>query len=402
METLEWVDGGVTAPKGFQAAATHAGVKYKRDDVALLVSDQPAHVAGVFTTNRVQAAPVQLCRQVVAGGVVRAVLVNSGNANALTGEQGWTDALALQQEVARVLRLQAPQVAVCSTGVIGVPLPMERLLPAIAPLAAALTPDGGTRFARAIWTTDTQLKQAALFFEVDGKRYTVGGAAKGSGMIHPNLATMLAFLTTDAALAPQALDALLRHAVKQSFHRISVDGDTSTNDTVLLLANGAAGGPTAQEDSRLYKALEEALTALCITLAKAIAQDGEGATKRIDVTVQGARSEEEAERAARAVIASTLVKTAVWGADPNWGRVLSAIGASGVDCDLARLRLFMAGECVFAEGRPTTFDERQLSAAMQGPVVPIVVDLGGGSSEATCWGCDLTPEYVHINGSYRT
>jgi glutamate N-acetyltransferase/amino-acid N-acetyltransferase len=389
------LDGGVTAAQGFVAGVMACGIKPSgKPDLALVASRTPAAVAGVFTTNRVKAAPVILSQQRAAAGRARAVIVNSGNANACTGAEGMRAAERMAAAAARRLELAADEVLVLSTGVIGVPLPVEKIeaaLPALVP-----SPDGGDAAAQAIMTTDTRPKTAAVELATEGSTVRIGGMAKGAGMIHPNMATMLAVITTDAAIAPADLQGHLSAAARRSFNRIDVDGDTSTNDSVVLLANGASGTTLPGE------MFAEALTQVCVSLARQIVADGEGATKLLEVTVTGAARLEDAEKAVRAITRSTLVKAAMYGNDPNWGRILCAAGYSGAVFDPAGARLVVQGIPLFAHGVPLPFDAVAASAALRAPEVAVQLDLGSGDESATAWGCDLSPEYVRFNAEYTT
>lgn len=387
--------GSVTTPRGFVATGIACGIKPSgKPDLALVASETPAAVAAVFTTNRVKAAPVLLCRQRVAAGQARAVIANSGNANACTGVEGMRAAERMAAAAAGRLDVDAGEVLVLSTGVIGVPLPVEKIEAALP--ALALSADGGAAAARAIMTTDTRPKTAAIQFEIDGAPVCIGGMAKGSGMIHPNMATMLAVLTTDALIAPETLQRHLTAATARSFNCIDVDGDTSTNDTVLLLANGASGVAVADAT------FAAALTEICIALARQVAADGEGATKALEVTVAGAATVADAQAAARAITRSSLVKAAMYGNDPNWGRIVCAAGYSGAAFDPQQAQLRLQGIPLFAAGTPLPFDAAAASAALYGPEVRIELDLGAGDASATAWGCDLSPEYVRINAEYTT
>ncbi|RKO67730.1 bifunctional glutamate N-acetyltransferase/amino-acid acetyltransferase ArgJ [Desulfofundulus salinus] len=401
--TWEEKSGGVTAPQGFLAAGVAAGVKYKgRRDIALIFSEVPARAAGVFTTNLVKGAPVLVTMERIARGRARAVVVNSGNANTCNGEQGIRDARAMAQETARVLNIPEEDVLVASTGVIGQPMPMDRILPGIAAAARELSSGGGAAAAEAIMTTDTEPKETALSVTLSGYTVTIGGMAKGSGMIHPNMATMLCFITTDAAVSAPCLQEMLRHAVDRSFNMISVDGDTSTNDMVLALANGQAGNPEITAENEDYHLLRDALTEVCTRLARAVARDGEGATKLLEVKVINAASERDARLAARAVVASNLVKTAIYGQDANWGRIICAAGYSGAHFDPDRVDIYLGDIMVARDGVALSFDEEAASSVLAGREVRVLVDLKSGEYEATAWGCDLTGEYVNINASYRT
>lgn len=395
--------GAVTAAKGFQACGIAAGIKDGREDMALLVSDVEASAAGVFTTNAVQAAPVRLDRERVARGRARAIVINSGNANACTGEQGLADARAMTARVARGLHLPVEQVLVCSTGVIGVPLPMAVVLPGIDRAVAALSPDGGDAAAQAIMTTDAVDKQHAVAFELNGHTVTLGGMAKGAGMIEPNMATMLALMTTDAAIAPDCLQPLLRDVTDETFNRISVDGDRSTNDTVLILANGMSGAPALHPGHDAWPRFRDALQTVCLTLARMIVRDGEGATKCVTLRIQGAASANDAQRAARAIANSALVKTSWFGADPNWGRVIAALGYSGAHMDETRTRIAYDGLTAYANGQGMDRARRaELVQVLRKPEFELCVDLGSGSETCVFHTCDLTLDYVKINADYTT
>ncbi|HEY8491144.1 MAG TPA: bifunctional glutamate N-acetyltransferase/amino-acid acetyltransferase ArgJ [Dehalococcoidia bacterium] len=396
-------DGSVTTPEGFYAGAVYAGVKTYGDDkldLGILYSDRPCHVAAVFTRNEVKGACVLVTMEHVADGRAQALVVNAGCANVCTGEQGLEDA----REMARLAALRtgaaARDVLVCSTGVIGVPLPMDRIREGIARIT--LDPDGGRALARAIMTTDTRPKHIAMQFQHEGRTYAVGGIAKGSGMIHPDMATMFCFLTTDAPVAPAFLDATLRSVADRTFNMVSVDGDTSTSDTMAVLANGAAGGDPIDAGHGAAQLFQEALYGVSLHLAREIARDGEGASRLIEVRVYGAATKEEARRAARAVTVSPLVKTAVYGRDPNWGRVMMAVGRSGARVDVSRAVVRLGDVAVFVRGRPVPFDEEEVRAILGAPEVRIEVNLGVGSEGATAWGCDLTEAYVRINSEYTT
>lgn len=401
--TFAYVDGGVLAPSGFLGAGVSAGLKRSgRRDVALIVADERCPAAAMFTKNAMAAAPVLVSREHIADGRARAVVVNAGNANACTGQRGLDDARAMAEAAAAAVGCDATDVLVASTGVIGVPLPVDLIVGGIAEAAERLDILTGDSIAEAIMTTDTFPKQLAVRLEADGRTYTVGGVAKGSGMIRPDMATMLAFITTDAPLDSDACDAALRACVSRTFNRVTVDSDTSTNDMCVLLASGAAGGePIAPADAR-FVLIAEAIEHVCGELARMIARDGEGATKLITVTVTGARDEEDAERAAFAIAESPLVKTAVFGKDANWGRVAMAIGKSKAVLDPSRVRIVFAGLLTCENGTAVPFSEEDAARALAEPEVEIRADLGVGSASATVWTCDLTYEYVRINGEYRT
>ncbi len=400
---FEFVQGGVAAAVGFKASGVAAGVKYVgKKDIAVVFSECDAAAAGVFTANVVKAAPVLLNMERLKSGRARALVVNSGNANACTGGRGMEDARAMAGEAARLLGIAEEGVLVASTGVIGRPMPMERIIPGIGAAVAALSEKGGREAAEAIMTTDTELKQHALCFDPGGGKVTVGGMAKGSGMIHPDLATMLCFITTDAAVSPAYLKDCLLHAVDRSFNMITVDGDTSTNDMVLILANGLAGGPEMRGGDRESLAFRDALTEVCAVLAKAVARDGEGATKFIEVRVVNAASERDARLAARGVASSSLFKAAVFGGDANWGRIMCAAGYSGADFDPRCVDIYLGEVQVAGRGEALDFDEELAARVLARRDVQVLIDFRRGTHGATAWGCDLTYEYVKINGSYRT
>jgi glutamate N-acetyltransferase/amino-acid N-acetyltransferase len=399
----EIADGSVTTPSGFLAGAVHSGVRYTdpdRLDFGILYAERPCTAAGVFTRNTVQGAPVTVSREHVANRRARAIVANSGIANVATGARGLADAREMCALTAQKLGIATEEVLVASTGVIGWTLPMERVREAIA--RVELRPDGGCDFARAIMTTDTHPKHTAVAFSAGGRTYHVGGVAKGAAMLHPDMSTMFAFLTTDAPIAETYIDPLWREIVDDTFNMVSVDGDTSTSDTAILLANGAAGGEPFAAESADVAALREALFVVARTLARALAADGEGATKLIEVRVSGARSVEEARRAARTISASPLVKAAVYGNDFNWGRVLMAIGRSGAAINLERAEVRLGDVVAYAHGGPTNVDTATGVAAMKQREVIIAADLGVGSAAATAWGCDLTEEYVRLNADYTT
>lgn len=396
------IAGGVTAPAGFRAAGVACGIKPAALDLALLVADSPASAAGVFTKNLAAAAPVLVSREHLARsrGWARAIVANSGCANACTGEQGVADARAMAQETARRLGCPAETVLVASTGVIGVTLPMARVLAGIARAVEALDRAHHLEAARAIMTTDRGPKETAIRVTTPEGTFHVGGMAKGAGMIAPMMATMLAFVTTDARVEPEVLKLALAEAVDDTFNAITVDGDTSTNDTVFALASGASGVEIGESH---YPMLVEALRRVCLTLAQEIVRGGEGATKLVTVRVVGARSAAEARRAARALATSLLVKTAVHGGDPNWGRLVAAAGRSGAEFVLSRAAVRIGPVELFRDGRP--FDEAAPRAAehLRGHDIELEIDLGtGGRHQATMWTCDLSAEYVRINADYRT
>lgn len=400
------IKGGVTSAKGFRAAGVPAEIKYKgRNDVALIVADEPCAAAAVFTTNKVAAAPVLYDREVVKNGRIQAILANSGCANACTGEEGLKDAKLSALVTAGELGIDPKLVLVASTGVIGRRLPMERLLAGMKAAKAALgrTAEHGLAAEKAVMTTDTKPKQAAVVCTIGGRKVTIGGMSKGSGMIEPNMATMLGFVTTDAAVSPRLLKRALQLAIGKSFNRLVVDGDESTNDSVFLLASGKAGNEEIVKAGADFDVFVEALTAVTTSLAKQMATDGEGATKFVTVTVKGARSEKEAERAARAVAKSPLSKTSWFGRDPNWGRVLAAVGYSGADVVDMKAEVFYDKVWAFRFGRIA--DEKQLTklaAVMKKDEFSVTVDLHLGSAEASIYTCDFSLDYIHINADYTT
>ena len=396
-------EGGITAPAGFLAAGVSAGLKRSgRRDVAVIATGSPCPAAAVFTTSATAAPPVLVSREHVSGGMLRAVVVNAGNANACTGEQGMAHARSMAAHAAGALGCEPTEVVVCSTGVIGVPLPLELVNAGIDAAVDSLDNTAGDAAAEAIMTTDTFAKQLALTVHADGRTFTVGGMAKGSGMIQPNMATMLAFLTTDAPLAPEVCDVVLRHVVSRSFNRITVDSDTSTNDTCVLMASGAEGGAPLGPDSPAYPAIVAAVTEVATALAKMVVRDGEGATKLITVRVSGAASEDDAELVAFSIANSPLVKTAMFGQDANWGRVAMAIGKSGARVDASVFDITLAGIVTCRQGAATGFDEDDAARALAEPEIEIAVDLHVGDAEATVWTCDFSYDYVRINGDYRS
>ena len=395
--------GGITAPLGFRAAGMYCGIRKIKKDIAMIVSDAPATVAGVFTLNKTQAAPVIVDKiQLKRSPVCSAIVVNSGNANACTGERGLNDAWEMVRATAVALTVPETRVMISSTGVIGQYMPMGKVSPAISELARKLSKNGNADAAEAIMTTDTFPKEAAVKFTLGGKTVTIGGVAKGSGMIAPNMATMLAFVTTDIALDQVLLTKALQGANNRSFNRITVDGDMSTNDMVLVLANGMARNSRVTDNSEEYQLFAAALEYVLIKLAKMIAKDGEGATKLIEIMVKGAKSEEEATQAARAVANSNLVKTAIHGADANWGRILAAVGYSGIDFNPDNVEISFGELPVLRRNYEIVLDEEKAKALLLKDNVMIVVNLNQGSQFARFWTCDLTKEYVHINASYRS
>jgi len=398
--TFREIEGGICAVPAIRAAGVHCGLKKEKPDLAVIVSDRRATVAGVFTTNRVKAAHVLLDQRHLKGGRFRALVVNSGNANACTGRRGLKDAEAMAALVAELVGCHPQEVYVASTGVIGRFLPMDKIMAGIRASVGGLSPQGGHQAALAMMTTDTFPKEAAVAFTWRGKEVHVGGMAKGAGMISPGMATMLAFLATDLVVPRLALQRALKHAVARSFNRITVDGEMSTNDTVLLFANGASG---VRLDARGLPLFQEALDHVTLALAKMIVRDGEGATKLVEIRVKGAGSVRDAERAARAVANSPLVKTAFFGEDCNWGRIMAALGASGAHLQADQVDIAFDGKKVVKGGRGLG-GERESAAqeSMKRREFSITIDLHQGKGEAVIWTTDLTHEYITINAAYRT
>ena len=400
-EILETLSGGVTTPRGFRAAGVSAGIKARGLDLALLVSDQPATAAAVFTTNRAQAAPIVVSRDHLqrSGGLVRAIAVNSGCANACTGEAGLQVARDMAAETSRLVGCPVEQVLVSSTGVIGVALDIDKVRRGLQAAVAALGGDHGALAARAIMTTDPFPKEAAARVSIGGREIAIGGMAKGSGMIEPMMATMLGFVTTDAAVPPALINRALREAVNDTFNAITVDGECSTNDCVMLLANGASG-VTIDESS--YDGFAHALGTVCLRLALAVVRGGEGATKLVTVAVTGAASASEARQAAKAIANSPLVKTAIHGGDPNWGRLIAVAGRAGVAFELTRAAVTIGSIVLFKDGRPYDDAAPEAAAYLKNDEIAVLVDLGAGTATSTVWTCDLSAEYVRINAEYRT
>lgn len=404
------IEGGVTAAKGFEAAAAAAGIKYEgRTDMALIYSEKPCKAAGTFTRNVVQAAPVKWDKAIVKEEKrVQAVIINSGIANACTGEEGMGYCQETAEEAAKVLGVDSESVLVASTGVIGMQLPMDRVKAGISMLTYLKKSDmeSGTEAAKAIMTTDTEKKEAAITFEIGDKTVTIGGMAKGSGMIHPNMCTMLSFITTDAKISKKALKKALSEDVEDTYNMISVDGDTSTNDTVLLLANGQAGNPKIRYGTPEYETFKGALHYINETLAKKMAGDGEGATALLEAKIVGARTKEQAKVLAKSIVCSNLVKTAIAGHDANWGRILCAMGYSGAQFDMEKADLFFesaAGKLKIIEsGTALDYSEEKATEILSEPEVTVIADIKEGDQKASAWGCDLTHGYISINADYRS
>ena len=400
------VKGGVTAAQGFRAAGVKAGIKAsKKPDLALVVSDMPASAAGTFTRNAIRASSVVRCENLLPTGGVRAILCNSGCANACTGKQGVKDTDTAAAMAASALGILAKSVLTASTGVIGKFLPMDKIAAAMPELVKNLSPTEGGAFSQAIMTTDLTKKESAVKVVYEKQSFTIGGTVKGSGMIHPNMATMLCFITTDAAITPAILSGALKGVVDKTFNNLTVDGDTSTNDMVLVMANGASGTEVKGHlaiDKGMLNAFEEGLFAVCNDLCKQIAADGEGATKRVEINVTGAKNETEAKAAAKAVATSNLTKCAIFGNDPNWGRIACAVGYSGAKFSDSKMSIKLCGIEVFRNLQPVKFDEKKAHSLMKKKVVAIDIDLGVGNKTATAHTCDFSYDYVKINAEYRT
>ena len=407
---IKIITGGVTAAKGFKAASTAAGIKYKdRQDMAMIYSQEPCRSAGTFTTNVVKAAPVKWDKNQVTNGVpARAVVINAGIANACTGEEGMGYCGQTAGAAAQALGIPAESVLVASTGVIGMQLPMDRITAGVKAMAPLLDEslESGTGASRAIMTTDTKNKEVAVQFELGGNTVTMGGMCKGSGMIHPNMCTMLSFVTTDAAISKELLQEALSQDIRDTYNMISVDGDTSTNDTVLLLANGLAGNREITEKGEDYHTFCRALKIVNETLAKKMAGDGEGCTALFEVKIVGAETKEQARVLAKSVICSSLTKAAIFGHDANWGRILCAMGYSGARFDPERVDLYFesaAGKMqIIKDGVAVDYSEEQATRILSEPAVTAVADIKMGDAKATAWGCDLTFDYVRINADYRS
>ena len=407
---MKKIEGGVTAAKGFAAASTAAGIKYQgRPDMAMVYSKRPCHAAGTFTTNVVKAAPVKWDSRIVSECEnAHAVIVNSGIANACTGEEGMNYCKETAECAAKLLGIDTDSVFVASTGVIGMQLPMERIQKGIEAMVPCLSEDleNGEQASKAIMTTDTKNKQVAVTFEIDGTTVTMGGMCKGSGMIHPNMCTMLSFVTTDCAISKELLTKALKEDVKDTYNMISVDGDTSTNDTCLLLANGAAGNREICTEGKDYESFCEALRLVNETLAKKMAGDGEGATALFEVKVIHADTKEHAKILSKSVVTSSLTKAAIYGHDANWGRILCALGYSGVDFDPEKVDLYFESKAgkiqITKDSVAIAYSEEEATKILSEEAVTAIVDMKMGEASATAWGCDLTYDYVKINADYRS
>ncbi|MBI2204122.1 MAG: bifunctional glutamate N-acetyltransferase/amino-acid acetyltransferase ArgJ [Candidatus Rokubacteria bacterium] len=404
MPELEWLDGGITAVPGILASGVAAGIKPSgKKDLALIYSSSPGRAAAVFTANQVKGAPVLVSMQHVRGGVAQAIVASSGCANVCTGEQGVRDAREMTRIVADQLRIKPEHVLIAATGVIGAPMPMDKIRSALPKLVKSLSPQGGRHANEAIMTTDTRPKEAAVRIDVGGRPVTIGGMAKGAAMIEPHLATMLAFIATDAAVTRDALDAVTRRAVDRSFNRVTIDSDQSTSDTVFVVANGAAQNAPLAPGMRGLTQFARGLAAVMERLARQMVQDGEGATKLVAVTVRGAASKRDALAAARAIANSPLVKTAINGADPNWGRLMMAIGKSPARVDAGRVAIAFDAETIVEGGvQKEGVRLERIREIMGGSEYTITVDLGLGRAEETVWTCDLSEEYVRLNSKYTT
>lgn len=406
LETTEYATeerGGITLPKGFRAAGIHCGVKRMKKDLALIVSDVPATAAAVFTLNRVQAAPVVLSKQHFATcSKFHAIVINSGNANACTGEKGFEAARAMADVTAQVVGVYPSEVFVASTGVIGEPLPVEKVVSGIRAAAAFLSAGEHQNAAEAIMTTDTFVKSASVTFEIDGREVNIGGIAKGSGMIHPNMATMLGFITTDAAIEPDTFQMLLTETVDRTFNRIVVDGDTSTNDMVVALANGESGIVPLRPGTAAFRLFAEHFENVLRKLALDIVRDGEGATKLVEIRVEGAMNKGDALKAAKAVALSPLVKTAIHGEDANWGRIIAAVGYSGIEFNPAEFEIIINKLPILGKNFTISLSNQDANKRLKSDFIELVIRLNGGTGMATVWTCDFSEQYVVINGSYRS
>lgn len=400
---VEVKGGSIVSPLGYYASGVYSGVKRKRNDLGAIYSEVPAQAAGVYTLNVVQAAPLKVTKEALAEeGVLQAVIINSGNANACTGEQGLQDAYDMQRLIADHFDIPTDYAAVASTGIIGEAMPMDKIKAHIPNLRVGKTPEDAANFGQSILTTDTFNKSTCFRTEVNGRTVTMGGAAKGSGMIEPNMGTMLGFITTDANVPAEHLHAALKEVTNKTFNCITVDGDTSTNDMVLVLANGLADDEALTPAHPDWIRFMQLLEITCQELAKAIARDGEGASKLIEVSVTGAATEEDAKKVAKSIVGSSLVKTAVFGSDANWGRIIAAVGYSGADVNPDTIDTWIGPIQLLDKSVPTVFSEEEATAYLENDTVTIKVHLNNGSAHSKAWGCDLTYDYVRINASYRT
>ncbi len=398
------VEGGtITTVPGFLAGATYAGLKTYADDkldLGLILSEAPCVAAGVFTTNVIRSPSVTVTEEHLAQGTAQGLVVNAGIANTCVGDQGYKDAKEMTALAARQLGVDQEEVLICSTGVIGVELPMSLIRTGLEKIE--LEPNGGHAVALAMMTTDTRPKETAVSFTLDGRQAHIGGVTKGSGMIHPDMATMLAFVATDVAVERDFLSDTLREVADSSFNMVSVDGDTSTNDTLLVMANGLAGNRPLNSNSPDAEPFKEALLEVCVRLSRELARDGEGASREIIVELVGARDTADARKAARTIASSNLVKSAIYGSDPNWGRIMMALGRSGAAAEETKVDLYINGVFIMQEGKPIPFHRDGVVALMRNPEITIRLDLNLGDGQATAWGCDLTEQYVIINSAYTT
>ncbi len=403
MSKIKVIQGGVTAPVGFKASGVSCGIKISgKKDVAVIFSEAPATTSAVFTTNKMAAAPVHFSRRNTRNGTCQAIVTNSGNANACTGPKGQEDAMTMIEKTAEALNIHSQDVIVASTGIIGVPLPINEIKKGIVKAVSLLSEDGHTDAAEAIMTTDTYSKEIAVQFEFRGKTVTIGGMAKGSGMIAPKMATMLAFLTTDINICRTCLNTILSEVVDKSFNMITVDGETSTNDMVAILANGKVGNEKlilGDDDCGIF---QETLNYVATKLAKMIVRDGEGITKFIEINVKGAKTDEDAKKTAMGIASSNLVKTAFFGEDANWGRVISAVGHSGAEIDSGTIDIYFEDAQIVKDSAAASFDEKEVDEILKKDEIKLVVDLNIGDKQAKVWTCDLSYDYVKINASYRT
>ncbi len=396
------IKGGITLPRGFKAAGIKCGLKKNRKDLALLLSEVPARAMALLTTNRIQAAPLKVTKEHLRNGWAQAVIINSGNANACTGKKGLDNARLMARLTARNLKIREKDVLVASTGIIGRPLPMNKISRGIKELAERLEEEGGLSAAEAIMTTDTVPKEKAVKVRLKGKEVSIGGMAKGSGMIFPHLATMLSFITTDARIAKGSLRKAWKDSVDKSFNRITIDGDMSTNDMVVILANGLAENEEIEEQDEDFQTFRKALDFVTSSLARMMVADGEGATKFVEIKVKNARSSPEAKKAAYSIANSTLVKTALFGEDANWGRIMAALGQAGIKLKEERIDIRLGRKTIVKDGRAAKFDRDKIKKIMSGENISITIDLKSGKEEATVWTTDLSEDYVKINSHYPT
>jgi glutamate N-acetyltransferase/amino-acid N-acetyltransferase len=393
---------GITSPKGFIAAGIHCGIKKVKRDLALIVSTSPATAAGVFTLNKVQAAPVLICKEHLRRSkTFKAIVINSGNANACTGQHGYDDAVIMAEVTAKELNIMPEEVFVSSTGVIGEQLPMEKIVNGIKKAVKYLDSGEHENAAKAIMTTDTFAKSISSTFIIDGKNVSIGGISKGSGMIHPNMATMLAFVTTDAGIEHDVFQILLKNVADKTFNKIIVDGDTSTNDMVIALANGQSE-IKIEPETESYRIFEEQLYQILKKLAVDIVKDGEGATKLVEINVEGALNNNDADKAARTVALSPLVKTAIHGEDANWGRIIAAVGYSGIEFNPDKFEIYINGQQILKQNYQVALSIQNANQTLKPNEINLLLKLNMGTGKATCWTCDLSAEYVKINGSYRS